>query len=83
MTVLLLSGRHLGFAGFPLRSQPFAEKVGGAVYVAHDEGEVAKAEDGLRHTQLPFLTLEKPSNHGNKNQAAPPSENHLKPIHES
>lgn len=40
-----------------LRSQPFAEKVGGAVYVAHDEGEVAKAEDGLRHTQLPVHSM--------------------------
>ena len=29
-----------------LCSQAFAEKVGGAVYVAHDEGEVAEAEDG-------------------------------------
>ena len=30
-----------------LRTQAFAEKAGGAVYVAHDEREVAEGKDGF------------------------------------
>lgn len=58
------------------------EQADGTVCVAHDEDEVAEAEDGFWHTRLFFLALEKTSNHGNKNQTTSPPKNHLKPIYE-